>query len=85
MLILSTFSALANVEVYVENEKFGLKEDDKIITEAKYSKLIKLEDKSFLFQYKPPHDNIMSTIYTFCRVACYLKVRRYFFCSSVIR
>ncbi len=76
MFVFSTFSALANVEVYVENEKFGLKEDDKIITEAKYSKLIKLEDKSFLFQYKNKY-GIMSKDGTILVKPKYTQAHRY--------
>lgn len=56
LIVFLQFSCLAQVEVYSENEFFGLKDvektQEKIITEAKYKKLIKLGEKSYICQYK---------------------------------
>lgn len=46
------FTSANEVEVYNVKNKFGLKQGDKIITQAKYLKLISLRQKSYLFLYK---------------------------------
>ena len=51
-LFITNVSAYAITTVYKENEKFGLQKDEKKITEAIYSKLIKLKDESYIFLYK---------------------------------
>lgn len=50
--ILLSFSMVFAVETYSENNKFGLIDNDEKITEAKYSKLIRLGDSSYIFMYK---------------------------------
>jgi len=61
LILLTVFQffafSFANTEVYsnLKGDKFGLKssdEPDKIITEAKYKKLIKLGENGYLFMYK---------------------------------
>lgn len=51
-LFIFTTTAYAFPIVYAEKGLFGLKENNKIITPAKYSKLIKLGDTGWLIQYK---------------------------------
>lgn len=43
-------SVSADVSVYSDNNKFGLKNGSEVITEAKYKKLVKLGEKSWIMQ-----------------------------------
>ncbi len=54
VLCLLFFSVNAQTVTYLENKKFGLIDDtnNTKITEAKYSKLIRLKDSAYLFMYK---------------------------------
>ena len=53
LLFLTQFAlSVELVQTYSENNKFGLIQDNKKITEAKYSKLIRLKDSSWLCLYK---------------------------------
>ncbi|MBQ7286726.1 MAG: WG repeat-containing protein [Candidatus Gastranaerophilales bacterium] len=54
------FSQNFDTEVYSEKNKFGLIQGDKKLTEAKYSKLIRLGDSSFLFYTKGKYGIISS-------------------------
>lgn len=57
----SAFAIEEEVEVYSLDNKFGLKCGEVEITEAKYSKLIRLKDKSYLFMYKNKYGIISKT------------------------
>ncbi len=50
LLIQTAFAQ--NVTIYKENDKFGLANDTEKITDAIYTKLIKLKDESFICLYK---------------------------------
>lgn len=47
-IFLFSINSSFGVEVYQEKNKFGLKENDKIILDAKYKKLVRLGDNSFI-------------------------------------
>ena len=52
-IFISAFACAFEATVYEQNNKFGLiGENGEIITDAKYSKLIRLRDESHLFLYK---------------------------------
>lgn len=62
MLIQSAFCSEAYSEVYSEENKFGLQQEDGAkITEAIYNKLIRLGDNSYLFMYKTKYGIISKT------------------------
>lgn len=48
----STFASEILTTTYSENNKFGLQRNNEIITEAKYNKLIRLKDSSYIFLQK---------------------------------
>ncbi len=53
IIFLSSFAyAVDSTQTYSEEGKFGLIRNDEKITEAKYNKLIRLKDSSWLFLYK---------------------------------
>lgn len=47
-IFLFSINSSFGVEVYQKKNKFGLKENDKIILDAKYKKLVRLGDNSFI-------------------------------------
>ena len=49
ILLVFSFAYAQSSEVYEQKGKFGLISGSEKITEAKYSKLIKLRDNSYLF------------------------------------
>lgn len=52
LMFQNVYAIEAPVETYSEKNKFGLIQGETKITEAKYSKLIRLGDSSYLFMYK---------------------------------
>lgn len=52
ILCISAYAADSAVQTYSEENKFGLTNGSEKITEAKYTKLIRLKDTSWLFLYK---------------------------------
>ena len=60
-LLFSISPLWADVEVYSVKNKFGLKDGDNIITPAKYSKLIRLNEASYLFCYRKKYGIISNT------------------------
>ena len=52
VITIFSVSTVLATEVYSVKNKFGLEKDGEKITSAKYSKLIKLKDESFIFCYR---------------------------------
>ena len=60
IMLIFSFATAQETQVYNVDNKFGLIRDGEIITPAKYTKLIKLRDKSFLFCLKGKYGIISS-------------------------